>query len=249
MAATSTKMNNSSSNSLGGDNSTIVTYDDEDQVRSVSVAAAATATAAPPTTAAGPVIWTAETADWYATNFGDAETNRMAVDYLLEHGHMTICQSMVVDIGCGTGTALRYIAQQLPTSRMTLMGVDVTPRMLEHARQRTNETCPTVDVGRLQWRLAPAEDMPLSSNSANVMLALDVLDHVSHLDRVFTEVLRILKPGGVLAIGKDASMGEDSNMELHLQCARNMGLIVLSNRRLTDVDDNVTMDLAILKKP
>jgi ubiquinone/menaquinone biosynthesis C-methylase UbiE len=105
-----------------------------------------------------------------------------------------------------------------------------------------------VDVGRIQWRLAPAEDMPLSDNSADVMLALDVLDHVSDLDRAFQEIHRILKPGGTLAIGKDASLGEDSNTELHLQCARSKGLVVHSIRRLVEVEDNVAMNLVIVKK-
>jgi SAM-dependent methyltransferase len=223
MAATSTIIKD-----VGGDNSSIVTDG---------------------STVAGALVWTAETADWYAANFGDAETNRMAVDYLMEQQFLTICQSMVVDVGCGTGTALRYIAAQLPTSRMTLMGVDSTPRMLEHAREKTNSFCPTVDVGRVQWRLAPAEDMPLLDNSADVLLALDVLDHVSDLDKAFQEIHRILKPGGTLAIGKDASLGEDSNMELHLQCARSKGLVVHSIRRLTEVEDNVAMNLAIVKKP
>ena len=113
--------------------------------------------------------------------------------------------------------------------------------------------CPTVDGSRFQWRLAPAEGIPLSDNSAQVVLALDVLDHVSNLDATFKELYRILTPGGTLAIGKDASIGDESNTELHLQCARSNGLVVHSLRKLTNTDDNDeknagSMNLVIVKK-
>jgi SAM-dependent methyltransferase len=232
-STSSTNINNNNNNVDGDNNDSIVVVTD-DSTTSPSV----------------PVVWTAwtkETADWYATNFGDAVTNRMTVDYLLEQEFLTICQSMVVDVGCGTGTALRYIAEQLPTSRMTLMGVDATPRMIQIAREQTRITCPTGDVGRIQWRLAFAEDMPLADNSADVMLVLDVLDHVSDLEKVFQELHRVLKPDGTLVIGKDASLGEDSNTDLHLQCAKNQkGLVIHSHRKL--VEDNVTLNLVLVKK-
>ncbi|CAB9505053.1 biosynthesis C-methyltransferase UbiE [Seminavis robusta] len=193
-------------------------------------------------------VWTAETADWYAANFGDSATNRVAVDYLIEQGFLSSCHSMVVDIGCGTGTALRHIAEELQTSKVTLMGVDPTARMLEIAREQTQSMCPTFDFTRFQWRLAGAEGLPLADNSANVVMALDVLDHVHDLGKSLKEIHRILKPDGTLAIGKDGSLGEDSNTELHLQCAREHGLVVHSIRKLAETDDNVAMTVVILKK-
>jgi len=72
--------------------------------------------------------WDAETAEWYAANYGDYATNRLAVEALdLEP------DSLVVDVGCGTGSALRHASSTI--TQGSLIGVDPVPRMIELAQE------------------------------------------------------------------------------------------------------------------
>ncbi len=74
--------------------------------------------------------WDSETAEWYAAMYGEYATNRLAVDELdlPQNG-------VIVDVGCGTGSALRHAASI--ASKGCLIGVDPVPRMIEIARERS----------------------------------------------------------------------------------------------------------------
>ena len=73
--------------------------------------------------------WNAETAQWYADKYGEYATNHLAVEAL-----DVAPDAVIVDVGCGTGSALRKVAARAP--RGELVGVDPVPRMLEIARER-----------------------------------------------------------------------------------------------------------------
>ncbi|MCB0059422.1 MAG: class I SAM-dependent methyltransferase, partial [Caldilineaceae bacterium] len=74
--------------------------------------------------------WTSETAEWYARHYGEYATNRLAVDALTFP-----LDAVIVDVGCGTGAALRHAAGRVTSG--SLIGVDPVPRMVEIARERT----------------------------------------------------------------------------------------------------------------
>ena len=73
--------------------------------------------------------WNTETAEWYAARYGEYATNRLAVAAI-----DLAPDSVVVDVGCGTGSALRHLAGR---SSGSLIGIDPVPRMIEIARERT----------------------------------------------------------------------------------------------------------------
>ncbi len=64
--------------------------------------------------------WNAEIAEWYADNYGEYPTNRLAIDAL-----GLPMDAVVLDIGCGTGAALRHAAPRVTQGR--LIGVDPVP--------------------------------------------------------------------------------------------------------------------------
>lgn len=64
--------------------------------------------------------WTAETAEWYAANYGEYPTNRRTIDSL-----EIADDAVVVDVGCGTAAALRHAATKVTRGR--LIGVDPVP--------------------------------------------------------------------------------------------------------------------------
>ncbi|MFT4704273.1 MAG: ubiquinone/menaquinone biosynthesis C-methylase UbiE [Bradymonadia bacterium] len=73
--------------------------------------------------------WTDQTAEWYAAKYGEYPTNQLALDAL-----EIAPNASVLDIGCGTASALRHASQTVTSGR--LIGVDPVPRMIEIASER-----------------------------------------------------------------------------------------------------------------
>jgi SAM-dependent methyltransferase len=140
--------------------------------------------------------WDAEAAEWYAANYGGYATNRIAVEALeLEP------DSVVVDVGCGTGSALRHAASAVTEG--SLIGVDPVPRMIELAQE---QTASHPAAARIEFRLGPAEDLPVGDAAADVVLAFDSFDHWQDTARGFGEIRRILRPAGRLVVVRDAGV-------------------------------------------
>lgn len=140
--------------------------------------------------------WTAETAEWYAANYGEYATNRLGVDAI-----DVAPDAFVVDVGCGTGSALRRLAPRVSSGR--LIGVDPVPRMLAIARERA---AADPNGPRLEFIEAPAERLPLDDGVADVVLAFDSIDHWGDRDAGLREVVRVLRPGGRLVVVKDGGL-------------------------------------------
>lgn len=140
--------------------------------------------------------WNADTAEWYAANYGDYPTNRLAVEQLDLSDSLTI-----VDVGCGTGSALRYAA--LKVTGGTLVGIDPVPRMIQIAKNLSKEQ-PTDDL--IVFKVGSAEDIPLDDAIAELVFAFDSIDHWQDVRKGLHEILRILKPGGKFIIVKDLSV-------------------------------------------
>jgi arsenite methyltransferase len=102
----------------------------------------------------------------------------------------------VVDIGSGAGIdsliASRMVA---PTGRV--VGVDMTPAMLEKARQAAGEAA----IGNAEFRFGYAEALPIEDGWADVVISNGVLNLVPDKPSALQEMARILKPGGRLQIG------------------------------------------------
>jgi ubiquinone/menaquinone biosynthesis C-methylase UbiE len=142
--------------------------------------------------------WDAETAEWYAANYGDYATNRLAVEALAVELEP---DSLLVDVGCGTGSALRHAASTI--TRGSLIGVDPVQRMLELARERTADH---PAAPRIEFRLGSAEDLPVDDAAADVVLAFDSFDHWQNRRRGLREIRRIMRPAGRFVVVKDASV-------------------------------------------
>ena len=140
--------------------------------------------------------WTSETAEWYASNYGEYPTNRLAVDEL-----DLPTDAVVVDVGCGTGYALRHASREVTRGR--LIGIDPVPRMIEIARERTLDH---PDSARIEFRVGSAESLPVENQAADVVFAFDSMDHWPDMERGLEEIRRILRPRGMLAIVKDQAV-------------------------------------------
>ncbi len=151
--------------------------------------------------------------------------DKHAVDYVNQWGELLLHKKIpefcnllpserVLDIGCGSGAAVRAIASKLSTGQVT--GIDPTPKMLEFASKLTEEN---KDNQQITFLLAGAEKIPVKSESCDLVLAVNTLHHWMNVNEGLNEVLRILKPSGRFVSIDD--LWEESNEYADEQIAHN----------------------------
>jgi arsenite methyltransferase len=101
----------------------------------------------------------------------------------------------VLDVGSGAGTDSLVAAQMVgPGGRVT--GIDMTPEMLAKARDAAAEMGAT----NVEFVEAEAERLPFPDASFEVVISNGVIDLVPDKDAVFSELFRVLAPGGRIQI-------------------------------------------------
>jgi arsenite methyltransferase len=102
----------------------------------------------------------------------------------------------VVDIGCGAGIDSLIAAKKVdPEGRV--IGVDMTPSMLEKARQAAME----MGLTNVEFREGYAEALPVEDGWAEVVISNGVLNLMPDKAAALEEMSRVLKPQGRLQIG------------------------------------------------
>jgi SAM-dependent methyltransferase len=101
----------------------------------------------------------------------------------------------VVDVGSGTGTD-SLIAARLVAPDGEVLGIDMTPRMLQKARRAAAET----DLDNVAFRQGYGESLPVEDDWADVIISNGVLNLMPDKQAALQEMARVLKPGGRLQI-------------------------------------------------
>jgi ubiquinone/menaquinone biosynthesis C-methylase UbiE len=122
--------------------------------------------------------------------------NRDFLDLMATRWRLREADSLA-DIGCGQGhwSRLLYLYLRAP-ARLT--GVDREPRWVAEAAQNLRRAFPDVPPGQLTFVEGDAGRIPLPDNSFDVVTCQTVLMHLPRPTDALREMLRILRPGGLL---------------------------------------------------
>jgi SAM-dependent methyltransferase len=124
----------------------------------------------------------------------------------------------VLDLGAGAGFDC-FLAADRVGKDGTVIGVDMTPEMIEKARENARKG----DYGNVEFRLGEIENLPAADDSVDVVISNCVVNLVPDKRKVFREVFRVLRSGGRLMISdivllKELPDNVKNSIEAYIGC-------------------------------
>jgi 2-polyprenyl-6-hydroxyphenyl methylase/3-demethylubiquinone-9 3-methyltransferase len=97
----------------------------------------------------------------------------------------------ILDVGCGAG----LVSEPLAASGATVIGIDATSRNVETARNHAVQSGYNID-----YRHCLAEHVLETDDRFDVVLNLEVIEHVTNPNQLMSECCRLLNPGGLMIV-------------------------------------------------
>jgi ubiquinone/menaquinone biosynthesis C-methylase UbiE len=98
-----------------------------------------------------------------------------------------------LDLGCGTGWAVCYVAQ-MANGEGSFVGIDISKGMIEKSKSNAN------DLPNIQFYEASSDDLPLESNCFDTIICTNSFHHYPKPEAALSEAKRVLKPNGRIYI-------------------------------------------------
>jgi arsenite methyltransferase len=109
----------------------------------------------------------------------------------------------VIDLGSGAGNDA-FVARSIVGQNGRVIGIDFTEKMIEKARINAEK----LEYNNVEFRYGDIEKIPVSANTANVVVSNCVMNLVPNKTKAFEETFRILKHGGHFSISDIVLRGE-----------------------------------------
>jgi demethylmenaquinone methyltransferase/2-methoxy-6-polyprenyl-1,4-benzoquinol methylase len=100
---------------------------------------------------------------------------------------------VVVDLGCGPGDLSYLLARHYPQARV--LGLDFTEAMVHRALSRRRSG---PEGTRMDFGVADALALPVRTSSVDLVTSAFLVRNIPHLERAFSEMRRVLRPGGMV---------------------------------------------------
>lgn len=101
--------------------------------------------------------------------------------------------SKILDVGCASGWFISQVSQEFPTA--SCFGIDIYDKAVRYA---------TKLYPHIMFNVADAHSLPFKSNSFDVVICTEVLEHVDDPKRILIEIRRILRKSGTAIIELDS---------------------------------------------
>ena len=102
---------------------------------------------------------------------------------------------VVIDLGSGAGNDC-FVARSETGETGKVIGIDMTEAMINRARVNAEK----LGFHNVEFRLGEIEKMPITSDVADVIVSNCVLNLIPDKQKAFTEIYRVLKPGGHFSV-------------------------------------------------
>lgn len=96
----------------------------------------------------------------------------------------------LLDCGCGTGPMISLLYEKDSSKKYT--GLDITPRMIEVAKNKKLEG--------VNWVVGDCENLPFEENSFDAIICSNSFHHYPNPEKFFESAKRVLRPGGRLIL-------------------------------------------------